>query len=645
MGGVLGIIPDTTTNAWNQTMTESNQFSLMRQRRFAPLFFTQFLGAFNDNVFKYAFSVLLAFRLAADAELSSDTLINLAALLFILPFFLFSATAGQIADKYEKSTLIRWVKLFEILIMSLAAVAFYFDIRWGLMGLLFLMGTQSTVFGPLKFGILPQHLSDRELMGGNGLIEMGTFLAILLGTMLGGILVGFEAGSLLVSVTIIGASLLGYYVSRFIPRAEPVAPDLVVKKNPVTESWHIFQLVRENRTVFLSILGISWFWFYGGTYLAQLPNYTKITLAGNEQVVTILLAVFILGIGSGSLLCERLSGQRVELGLVPFGSIGLTLFGIDLYLANLAFTPASVPGASAFLSAQGSTRILLDLFLLGLFGGFFIVPLYALVQQRSRRSHLSRIIAGNNILNALFMVLSAGLAIVLLSYGLSIPELLLLTSVLNAFVAVYIYTLVPEFLMRFIIWILISTIYRVKKEALDQIPDEGPAVLVCNHVSFVDALLIGGTVRRPVRFVMYYKIFQIPILRFVFKTAKAIPIASSKEDPEMLEEAYDKVAQELSEGHLVCIFPEGVLTDDGEVNTFKKGIERIIARTPVPVIPMALRGLWGSLFSRKDDNGLSSFPWRLWSRVALVVGPPVAPEEASAETLQAAVSALRGEWR
>ena len=626
-------------------MTESGQFSLMRQRRFAPLFYTQFLGAFNDNVFKQAFVVILAFRVAADAELSSNTLINLAALFFILPFFLFSATAGQIADKYEKSMLIRWVKVFEILIMCLAAIAFHYDARWGLMALLFLMGTQSTVFGPLKFGILPQHLADDELIGGNGLIEMGTFLAILLGTMLGGILVGFESGLSVVAVTIITVSLLGYLASRYIPRAEPVAPELSINPNPVTESWHIFQLVRENRTVFLSILGISWFWFYGGTYLAQLPNYTKITLAGNEQVVAVLLGTFVVGIGSGSLLCERLSGKRVELGLVPFGSIGLTMFGIDLYFANLAFSPASDPSAGAFLSAPGSVRILIDLFLLGLFGGFFIVPLYALVQQRSKRSHLSRIIAGNNILNALFMVGSAGLAIGLLSFGVSIPELLLLTSILNAVVAVYIFTLVPEFLMRFIIWILISTIYRVKKEALDQIPDEGPAVLVCNHVSFVDALLIGGTVRRPVRFVMYYKIFQIPILRFVFRTAKAIPIASSKENPRMLEEAYDRVAQELEQGHLVCLFPEGMLTYDGEINAFKKGIERIIARTPVPVVPMALRGLWGSLFSRKDGNGIRSFPWRLWSRVALIVGPPVAPEDASAETLHAAVVALRGKWR
>lgn len=626
-------------------MKESNQFSLMRQKRFAPLFYTQFLGAFNDNVFKYAFSLLLVFDIATDARLSPNTLINLAALFFILPFFLFSATAGQVADKYEKSALIRWVKLFEILIMGLAAMAFHFDSRWGLMGLLFLMGTQSTVFGPLKFGILPQHLSDEELMGGNGWIEMGTFLAILLGTMLGGILIGFESGPTLVSVTLISVSVLGYYASRHIPSAEPVAPDLVVNPNPLTESWNIFRLLRENRTVFLSILGISWFWFYGGLYLTQLPNYTQFTLGGDKQVVTLLLAIFILGIGAGSLLCEHLSGKRVELGLVPFGSIGLTLFGIDLYLANSAFIPAASSDASAFLAAHGSLRILLDLFLLGLFGGFFIVPLYALVQQRSDRSHLSRIIAGNNILNAFFMVLSAGLAIALLSYGFSIPELLLLTSILNALVAVYIYTLVPEFLMRFIIWMLISTLYRVKKESLDQIPDEGPAVLVCNHVSFVDALLIGGTVRRPVRFVMYYKIFRVPILRFVFKTAKAIPIASGKEDPEMLEQAYEKIEQELLDGNLVCVFPEGTITGDGEINTFKKGIERIVARTPVPVVPMALRGLWGSFFSRKSGSAMSFFPQRFWSRLALVVGSPIAPEKVSAEALQEAVLELRGEWR
>jgi MFS family permease len=312
-------------------MAEQSQFVLLKQRRFGPFFLTQFLGAFNDNVFKNALVILIAYQSATAGMADSNTWINISAGLFILPFFLFSATSGQLADKYEKSTLIRRVKLLEILIMAAAAVGFCLGNLYLLMGLLFLMGVQSTLFGPVKYGILPQHLRDEELVGGNGMVEMGTYLAILLGTIFGGILIGLDKGALLVSITTVAIACLGYLSSWGIPVASPVDPELRINWNPVSETWRIFQFTRQNRTVFLSILGISWFWFLGAAYLAQLPNYTKLTLGGTEQVVTLLLTLFSLGIGVGSLLCERLSGRKVELGLVPFGSIGLTLFGIDVF--------------------------------------------------------------------------------------------------------------------------------------------------------------------------------------------------------------------------------------------------------------------------------------------------------------------------
>jgi 1-acyl-sn-glycerol-3-phosphate acyltransferase len=387
----------------------------------------------------------------------------------------------------------------------------------------------------------------------------------------------------------------------------------------------------ENRTVWLSILGISWFWFYGAMLVTQFPNLVRHVLHGDEHAVTLLLVVFSVGIGAGSLLCERLSGHKVELGLVPFGSIGLTLFGIDLGVAT-----ADGP-------AHAQWRVVADLFLIGIFGGFYIVPLYALVQSRSERTHRSRIIAANNILNALFIVAAAGLSIALLGAGLTIPQLFLVTALMNAAVALYIYTLVPEFLMRFIVWLLIHSVYRLRKVGLERIPEEGPALVVCNHVSYVDALVISAGCRRPIRWVMYHQIFKIPVLSFVFRTAKAIPIAPAQEDPDMLERAYDAIARELADGQLVGIFPEGKLTPDGEMSGFRSGMLKILERTPVPVVPMALSGLWRSLFTR--NRARLRHATKLFPKIRLSVGEPVAPDRVSLPDLHAAVAALRGDWR
>jgi 1-acyl-sn-glycerol-3-phosphate acyltransferase len=375
-------------------------------------------------------------------------------------------------------------------------------------------------------------------------------------------------------------------------------------------------------------------------------NYAKDVRGGNEEVVTIMLVLFSIGIGAGSLLCERLSGRKVEIGLVPFGSIGLTLFGLDLFFAAPGSPPAELLGAAEFLRQAGSWRVMFDLVMIGVFGGFYIVPLYALIQTRSNPTHLSRVIASNNILNAFFMVVASLLAIALLNLGATIPQLLLITALLNAAVAIYIYTLVPEFLMRFIVWLLIHSIYRLDKSGLENIPEKGPAVLVCNHVTFVDALVIAAACPRPVRFVMDHRIFKVPILNFVFRTGRAIAIAPSKENPQLLERAYDDIAQALEAGDVVGIFPEGQITDTGELYPFKNGISRIVARTPAPVVPLALRGLWGSFFSRKGVPAMTR-PFRrgLFSKIALVAARPVAPADVTPQGLQETVLGLRGAWR
>ena len=620
-----------------------NQFTLLKQKRFLPFFVTQFLGAFNDNVFKNALIILIAFQgvQLSDGSANVNFLTNLSAGLFILPFFLFSATAGQWIDKNEKSQSIRLIKLMEIIIMLCAAYAFYTGSIYALISLLFLMGTQSTFFGPAKYSYIPQHLSSTELVAGNALVQMGTFVAILIGTMLGGILIAGEEGRHWVAITIVVLAILGYLSSWFIPQTPSLESELKINWNPFTETWRNIKFIHKERLVFLSVLGISWFWFLGATYLVQLPNYTKTALSGNEQVVTLLLTFFTLGIGAGSLLCNWLSGQKVELGLVPFGSIGLTLFGIDLFFARPDVTPQELIGVAEFIANSGSIRIVFDVLFIGLFGGFYIVPLFSLIQQRSEPRHLSRVIAGNNIFNALLMVLSAVMAIVLLGAGVSIAELFLIVAVLNAIVAIYIYTLVPEFFMRFCVWLLIHSIYHVRKQGLDNIPEKGAAVLVCNHISYVDALIVAGCIRRPMRFVMHYKIYNLPLLKSLFKTAGAIPIAGKYEDPELMEQAFAEIDQALNKGDLVCIFPEGKLTRNGKMNKFRPGVERILAATPVPVIPMALNGLWGSAFSRHSSNIILRIIKGIRSSVELNISGSMQAADANAEVLQHEVKKLR----
>ncbi len=627
-------------------MSAPNQFDLMRERRFAPFFWTQFLGAANDNVYKNALVIFVAFHAATLTQLDANTLVNLAAGIFILPFVLLSATAGQIADKVEKSRLIRQIKLFEIAIMMIGVIGFWQSNLLLMFAALALMGVQSTIFGPVKYAILPQQLKVEELIGGNGLVEMGTFVAILLGTIIGGLLVAAgAAGPVLVGVATIVIAIAGWLASRGIPHTPAVAPELRINWNPITETWRSLRFASGERVVWLSMLGISWFWFYGATFLTQLPNFAKNVLGGDEHVVTLLLAVFSVGIGVGSLLCERLSGRKVELGLVPFGSIGLTLFAVDLWFATSSMQATGLAGVGTFLAQWANWRVVADLMLLGLFGGFYIVPLYALIQERSAPSHRSRIIAANNILNALFMVASAALAIALLATGMSIPGLFLVTALLNAAVAFYIYGLVPEFLMRFLAWLLIHTLYRVHKTGLDNVPAEGPCVVVCNHVSYVDAIVIAGCVRRPIRFIMDYRIFKVPVLNWLFRTMQAIPVASAREDAKVKEAAFATAAKTLAEGEIVGIFPEGRLTEDGELGPFRPGIERILAETPVPVVPMGLSGLWGSFFSRSHNGQAMRRLRGMFSRIRLSVAPPIPPDLATSDALRMQVLALRGERR
>ena len=624
-----------------------NQFALLNQRRFAPFFWTQFAGAANDNLFKFAFTVMVTYQLSVGWLPPAMAGLAIGAL-FILPFLLFSATAGQLTDKYDKTLMIRFVKNLEIAIMAIAAYGFYTDQVVVLLLCTFLMGVHSTLFGPVKFALLPQVLSERELTGGNGMVEMGTFVAILMGNVVGGLLVAIPGtGHQTVAVTCVALALVGRVIASYIPKAPATDPSLKINWNPISETLRNLKLAQGNLVVFRSLLGISWMWFFGAVFLSQFPSLAKEVLHGNEQVASLLLVVFSIGIGTGSLLCEVMSKRHVEIGLVPMGAIGMSVFAVDLYFATRGLPASEIMGLSAFIAQPAHWRVMADLALLSLFAGLYSVPMYALIQMRSLATHRARIIAANNILNALFMIGSAVIAGALLKSGFTIPQIFLFTGLANAVVAFYIFMLVPEYLLRFVAWLLSHFIYRFKVRGDQHIPTEGAAILVCNHVSFVDAVLLMAASPRPIYFIMDQNIFKVPVLGRLFRLAKAIPIAPRAQDLITYEAAFDAAAKVLAEGDLLCIFPEGGLTRDGTLQEFKGGIMKILERTAqqglsVPVVPMALTNLWGSFFSRVEKGNAMVKPFRrgLWSPVGLNVGAPLAPSDVQPQLLHARVKQL-----
>ncbi|MFZ2387882.1 MAG: MFS transporter [Polaromonas sp.] len=644
-----------TAAAGSAAHAHPNQFALLTQRRFAPFFWTQFSGAANDNLFKFAFTVMVTYQLGV--SWLPPALAGLAiGALFILPFLLFSATSGQLTDKYEKTRVIHFVKNLEVVIMLMAAAGFlssHVNVQVPLLlGCTFLMGLHSTLFGPVKFAYLPQALNERELTGGNGMVEMGTFVAILLGNIVGGLMVAVPgAGPLYVAISCVLLALAGRMVAQFIPLAPATDPGLKINWNPLTETWRNLKLASANVVVFRSMLGISWMWFFGAVFLSQFPSFAKEVMHGNEQVASLLLVVFSIGIATGSLLCEVLSKRHVEIGLVPLGAMGMSLFAVDLYFASRGLPPHAVMNLATFVVQPAHWRVMMDLALLSLFAGLYSVPMYALIQLRSQSTHRARIIATNNILNALFMIVSAVLAGGLLSAGFSIPQIFLFVGLANAVVAFYVFMLVPEYLLRFVALMASRCVYRFKIQGDEHIPTQGAAVLTCNHVSFIDPVLLMAASPRPIYFLMDHRIFRMPVLGWLFRLARAISIAPRAEDPAAYEAAFEAAAKVLREGDLLAIFPEGGITPDGELQAFKGGIMKILENArrdglEVPVIPLALTNLWGSFFSRvelvKGKPVAMARPFRrgVFSRVGLNAGAALAPAEVQPELLRERVAAL-----
>jgi len=571
-----------------------NQLSLLKVRRFLPLFLTQFLGAFNDNLFKNALVILITYTLSNQLNYNPEVLITVAAGIFILPFFLFSSLAGQLADKFEKSQLIRYTKLAEIMLSLFIIVGFYAHSVSLLMFALFLLGTQATFFGPMKYSILPDALASDELIAGNALLETGTYVAILVGTMIGGVLAMLHAGQTLVSLVVFLMALTGYVTSLWIPRSEAASPQLTLNFNLLTESKKIIANLRKNDTLYLTVLGISWFWLVGATYLSQLPSYVKNILGASSSVVTLFLTFFTLGIGVGSLLCNRLLKSKIQATYVPLAALAMAIFGIDLVLASQhGFSqPDHLITLSEFLAHGADWRILIDLFLLAVCGGVYTVPLYAILQHESEPEHRSRAIASNNIINALFMVVAAAATSVMLLLHFSVTQVFLVVALANVFVAIYICNLLPEELVKSALIWLCKTLYRVEVRGLENYNKAGNRVLIiANHTSFLDAMLLAAFLPDKLTFAIHTEYAKKRWVQLFLKLVNTFPI-----DP-VNPMAAKSLIEYLRTDKRVVIFPEGRITVTGALMKIYEGPGLIADKASAQLLPVRIDGAQYTYFS------------------------------------------------
>ena len=620
----------------------SSQFRLLLQRRFGPFFATQLAGAFNDSLLKQLVVLLATYDGARHAGWSADRLADIAVALFVAPFVMFSAPAGRLADAMDHARIIRLVKLAEIAIMLGVCAGLLLRSLELLLACLFAMGCHSAFFGPVKYAFAPRVLRADELTGGNGLLESGTFVAILAGSLGAGLLLQAGAARWLLGLVLLAVAVLGYACSRAIPSAPPCGAAVEPGRGWLADCAQLLRLARgEGVGVWNSLLAISWFWFVGALVLSQLPAIGRDLLHGDSGVFAGLLGAFALGVALGSLACERLSEHQVEIGLVPLASL---LLSLSLAWLGLALQACESPAGARlrtwqeFLHAPGSHGVLAAIALLGVAGGLFVVPLYSFVQWRSAAPTQSRIISANNLLNALFMIAASLLALALSRAGLGSRQLLLVCALLNALVGVWVWRAVPEFAWRFLSWVLVHSAWRLDIRGREHIPQSGPALVCPNHVSYADALVVSALSPRPMRFVMDWRLARRPALRWLFRQVRAIPIAPQREDPCCFDAAMREVDRALAAGELVCVFPEGALSRDGRLGEFRSGVRRMLDARPVPVVPVGLDGLWDTLYSRRPRRPLLH-RIRLRRRVRVRIGQAL-PADIGLQPLRARVQEL-----
>lgn len=597
--------------------------------RFRGLFWAQTLGALNDNIFKNALVILVLYHGWTFPGVTPASFSALAAAIFMIPFLMFSAPGGQLADRMDKAELVRRLKSLELVISMIGTVGLLTH-NVGLM-LLALAGfaTQAAYFGPVKYAILPQLLDDDELLSGNALVETATSVAILAGTIGGGLLAARSPAE--VAVVVVLCSVLGRIAAVSVPPAPPVCQ--VAKVGFFKSQMDCLKLTWQTEPMLWTVLGISWFWMFGGAFMLLIPVYAKELLGGSEEVTTCLVAAFSVGIGIGSQLCERLSNGRLELGWVPIGGLGMSVFALDFGLRH----PPKGDNLSGmeFLRQAGSVHVMLDLIGLAMCAGMFMVPLYTFMQKRSHSESRSRLIAGNNIWNGVFMIASTAVLGVCMSRGFTLFQLFVLLSVANLIVSILAYRRLPEFTLRLFVVLVCKISYKMRVRHYERIPAEGACLLIANHVTLVDWLFLASGTDRPARFVMLHTYYNMPVLHYLFRDGGAIPIGSAKTHPELVAAAFEHIHQALQNGEMVIMFPEGKLTTDGEVDRFRKGVETVLERDPVPILPVGLKGLWGTRFSMSPQR-----KWHFRPPVEMVVGEILAPEGQTADGLRDVVLKL-----
>lgn len=590
-----------------------NLLATLCKRSFIALFLTQYLGAFNDNFFRTAMATFITYKVTTLTGEAKSVIVALAVALFMLPFFLFSAVAGELADKLRKDLLIKATKVLEVLIAVLAGIGFVTANVPLLLGVLFLMGTQSAFFGPVKYSILPDILEEKQLISGNGIIEAGTYGSILQGTIFGGIII--SANEMLLPGIILGIAVLGLGASLFIPKQQPANPHLKIDKNFLRSTWKNMAFAKQNHHIFLCILGISWFWLLGTALIAQMPSLAHTVLNGNPGLFTFLLTLFSCGIGLGSLLCQFLLKGEVTSKYVPISAIIMTVFLADLALACGGYVSGTeAAGIKEFLSTFAGKRITLDLLGFAVAGGLYIVPLNAMLQFLATEGTRSRVIATNNIINSFFMVAGSGLCAELLALRFTIPAVFGVIAFINALAAIYICGLLPQHIIRMVVKRALNWIYGVKIYGLEHLKDlKGNALIIANHTSFLDAVLLWTYLPDGLYFAINTHVSQKWWVKPFLHLVKYFPIDPT--NPMAVKSIIDEVKQ----GKRVVIFPEGRITTTGSLMKIYPGPAMIADKSDAQILPVCLDGSQYSLFSR-FGNQLKTRPQ---SKITITIQPPI----------------------
>lgn len=614
---------------------------LIAHKHFRAFFIAQFGGVLNDNIFRSAILILIAFDISGNATRTA-LLNNLALILFLLPMMFLSPIAGQLVDRSDKSGMMRKNKIAEIIICILATLAFAFHSSIFMLFVLFLLGAQSAMFGPNKYTYLSQILPQKQILAGNALIATGTFMAIGAGVFIGGFLATLNNIWLIAGPVMIITALIGYSATRSFPCVDRGSPDLQLDTHLFRQVMKGVDLARSDRSIWVAILGLSWFWAFSSAVLTQLPAYTRFVLGGDSSIAAALIGIYIIGLGIGAFLSTRTNDRHTEPGLIPLALMGLITAGFILAIDPPAATQLQSPGQ--IFNHWSGQQAGWGLLLFGISSGLYLVPQYVLIQQRTHLGSRARVVALTNLVNALFMVLASLLGLVLLVLlHWSIKSYFLLYCLLSLAVLARQFREFGQEFWRLISFALSRAMYRVKLKGLENIPSSGPAVLVCNHLSYVDSIILFGTIRRRTRFIMEDIYYRIPLLNIAFKGARTIPISSPLKSRTTFLKAEQTAVRALQKGELVFIFPEGRLSPAGQIIPFKRGVIRILERQPVPVIPVAIKGLWGSFFSHGGNAAaLKGIPrFRLHRRkVSVCFGEALEGQEAQLQNLEDEVKHL-----